>query len=86
MDRKEKLAMLRKLNEKELTKTFLITLFQEMGFRNVKYNHGVLEYGKDVIYCEETKFHKQKHVGVQVKQGDINTAIAEKIFSQITEG
>jgi len=86
MDRKEKLSMLRKLNEKELTKTFLIPLFQEMGFRNVKYNHGVLEYGKDVIYCEETKFHKLKHVGVQVKQGDINTAIAEKIFSQITEG
>nr|CBH36822.1 hypothetical protein containing NACHT domain and HEAT-like repeats [uncultured archaeon] len=86
MDRKAKLAMLRKLNEKELTKTFLITLFQEMGFRNVKYNHGVLEYGKDVIYCEETRFHKQKHVGVQVKQGDIDTAIAEKIFTQIARG
>jgi energy-coupling factor transporter ATP-binding protein EcfA2 len=86
MDRKEKLTMLRKLNEKELTKKFLIPLFQEMGFRNVKYNHGVLEYGKDVIYCEETRFHKQKHVGVQVKQGDIDTAIAEKIFSQIARG
>jgi energy-coupling factor transporter ATP-binding protein EcfA2 len=86
MDRKAKLAMLQKLSEKELTKTFLIPLFQEMGFRNVKYNHGVLEYGKDVIYCEETRFHKQKHVGVQVKQGDIDTAIAEKIFSQIARG
>jgi energy-coupling factor transporter ATP-binding protein EcfA2 len=86
MDRQEKLEMLRKLSEKELTKTFLIPLFEEMGFQNVKYNHGVLEYGKDVIYCEETKFHKLKHVGVQVKQGDINTAIAEKVFSQITEG
>ena len=86
MNRKEKLEMLRNLSEKELTKTFLIPLFQEMGFQNVKYNHGVLEYGKDIIYCEETKFHKLKHVGVQVKQGDINTAIAEKIFSQITEG
>ncbi|KAF5430294.1 putative NTPase, NACHT family domain, partial [Candidatus Methanophagaceae archaeon] len=86
MNRTEKVEMLQKLSEKELTKTFLIPLFQEMNFKNVKYNHGVLEYGKDVIYCEETRFHKLKHVGVQVKQGDINTTVAEKIFSQITEG
>ena len=86
MERNEKLQIIQKISEKELTKRFLIPLFQEMGFRNVKYNHGTLEYGKDIIYCEETKFRKIKFVGVQVKQGDINTNVAEKIFSQISKG
>jgi predicted NACHT family NTPase len=86
MDRKERLELLLQLTEKELTTNFLIPLFHEMGFWNVKYTHGVLEYGKDVIYCEETRFHKLKHVGVQVKQGDVDTAVAEKIFSQIARG
>ena len=49
MNKNEKLEMLQKFNEKELTQKFLIPLFQSMGFRNVHYNHGVLEYGKDVI-------------------------------------
>ena len=86
MEQSEKLQIILKINEKELTKRFLIPLFHEMDFRNVKYNHGTLEYGKDVIYCEETKFRKLKFVGVQVKQGDINTKVAEKIFSQISKG
>lgn len=86
MERSEKLRMVQKISEKELTKRFLIPLFHEMSFRNVKYNHGTLEYGKDVIYIEETKFLKLKFVGVQVKQGNINTKVAEKIFSQISKG
>ena len=86
MERSEKLQIIQKIKEKDLTKRFLIPLFQEMGFRDVKYNHGTLEYGKDVIYCEETKFRKLRYVGVQVKQGDINSKVAEKIFSQIAKG
>jgi len=86
MERSEKLQIIQKISEKELTTRFLIPLFHKMGFRNVKYNHGTLEYGKDVIYIEETKFRQLKFVGVQVKQGDINTNVAEKIFSQISKG
>ena len=86
MDKKQKLDMLQKLDEKKLTKEFLIPLFEKMKFKNVMYNHGVLEYGKDVIYCEETRFHKLKYVGVQVKSGDIDTKTADKLLSQIARG
>ena len=86
MEKSEKLQMVQKFSEKDFTQKFLIPLFQKMGFTNIKYNHGLLEYGKDIIYCEETKFRKLKYVGVQVKQGDIDTIIAEKIFSQIVKG
>ncbi|UCH88073.1 MAG: HEAT repeat domain-containing protein [Thermoplasmata archaeon] len=86
MNKKEKLKIIKKLDEENFTKRFLIQLFEKMGFKNVVYNHGTLEYGKDIIYCEETKFHKQKYVGVQVKKGDINTTVANKIFCQVAEG
>ena len=42
MDRREKMEMLQKLSEKELTKTFLIPLYESegMGCKNVEYTHG----------------------------------------------
>ena len=86
MDKREKLKILQRLDEKKLTEGFLIPLFEKMRFKNVIYNHGVLEYGKDIIYCEETKFHKQKYVGVQVKREIINTGIADKILVQVIRG
>jgi HEAT repeat protein/energy-coupling factor transporter ATP-binding protein EcfA2 len=86
MDTKQKLNMLRRLDEKRLTKEILISLFENMGFKSVLYNHGVLEYGKDVIYREDTKFLKHKYVGVQVKKGDIDTKTADKLFCQVAEG
>jgi len=49
LERKEKLEMLRKLSEKDLTKNVLIPLFEKMEFINIKYTHGTLEYGKDII-------------------------------------
>jgi hypothetical protein len=86
MDKKQKLELLCRLDEKRLTKEILIPLFEKMGFKDVVYNHGVLEYGKDVIYREDTKFLKHKYVGVQVKSGDIDTKTADKVFCQVTEG
>ena len=52
MNRKEKLEMLRKLSEADLTKNFLIPLFESdtMGCKNVRYTHRRLEFGKNIIY------------------------------------
>jgi len=86
MDRKEKLEMLRKPDEERLTTEILIPLFERMCFKNVLYTHGVLECGRDIIYCEETKFLKHKYVGVQVKSGDVDTKVAEKLFTQVARG
>jgi hypothetical protein len=46
MDKKEKLEILRKLDEKRLRQEVLIPLFQKMGFKDVIEYHGSTEKGK----------------------------------------
>lgn len=68
MNKKEKLIMMQKLSEEELTKDFLIPLYESegMGFKSVRYTHRKLEFGKDVVYYEEDKYGDRIYTGVQV--------------------
>ena len=85
MDREEKLQMLQNLNEETLTEEILIPLFSEgMGCKNVTYNHGSLEFGKDIIYCMKDEFDIRKYIGVQVKAKKITASDTDMILRQIT--
>jgi predicted NACHT family NTPase len=85
MKREEKLEMLQNLDEETLTKKFLIPLFSEgRGCKNVQYNHGTLEFGKDIIYYKEDEFDIRKYIGVQVKAEKITTSDTDTIIRQIT--
>ncbi len=77
MDREEKLEMLQKLSEKELTKKFLIPLFesQGMGCETVEYTHRTMEFGRDIIYCREDEFGVKRYIGIQVKKTKITARI-----------
>ena len=87
METKEKLEMLQKLGEKELTKKFLIPLYESegMGCKNVQYTHKILEFGKDIIYYKDDEYGRRIYTGVQVKRTRITTRDARDIFSQICE-
>ena len=87
MDKREKLEMLQKLSEKELTKEFLIPLFESegMGCKSVHYTHKKLEFGKDIVYYKDDEFGRRVHTGVQVKRTKIRTGGVDKIFRQICE-
>ena len=86
MEKKEKLRMLQNLDEKKLTEKILIPLFSEgMGCKDVQYTHGVLEFGKDIIYCTKDEFGNPVYTGVQVKKTKITTSSIDKIFRQINE-
>ena len=87
MDRNEKLAMLQKLSEEELTKTFLIPLYESkgMGCKNVRYTHRKLEFGKDIIYYKYDEYGNRIYTGVQVKRTKIATSDVADILRQITE-
>jgi len=87
MDKKEKLEMLQKLSEAELTKKFLIPLFESegMGFKNVRYTHRRLEFGKDIIYYKDDEFGRRRYTGVQVKKIRITTSETDGIFRQTNE-
>ncbi|MBE9591878.1 MAG: restriction endonuclease, partial [Proteobacteria bacterium] len=85
MDRKEKLAMLQGLSENELTQKFLITLYESMGCKNVRYTHGKSEFGRDIIYYKDDEYGNRIYTGVQVKKTRIMTRDVANIFSQIHE-
>ncbi|MCX5638084.1 MAG: HEAT repeat domain-containing protein, partial [Planctomycetota bacterium] len=87
MDKKEKLDMLRKLSEAELTKKFLIPLFESegMGFKNIRYAHRKLEFGKDIIYYKDDEYGRRRYTGVQVKKIRITTGETDGIFRQTNE-
>ena len=88
MDRKEKLEMLQRLSEKELTKKFLIPLYEseEMECKNVRYtHHNTLEFGKDIICYEDDKYGKRLFTGIQVKAIRIDTSDVARITHQIRE-
>ncbi|MBI2471091.1 MAG: HEAT repeat domain-containing protein [Planctomycetes bacterium] len=87
MNKSEKLKLLQKLSEKELTQKFLIPLYESkgMGCKNVRYTHRKLEFGKDIIYSKENEYGIQIYTGVQVKRTKITTSDIDTILRQITE-
>lgn len=46
----DEMEELTRLNEKDFTLQYVIPALEKLGFINVRYEHGVSEYGKDVIY------------------------------------
>ena len=87
MDRREKMEMLQKLSEEELTKKFLIPLYDSegMGCKNVQYTHGILEFGKDIVYYREDEYGNRIYTGVQVKKTKITAKSIGKLVSQTVE-
>lgn len=59
-------------NEIKFTVEVLLPLFRNMGFIDVRYNHGKREFGKDVTFSEIDKFSVRRNYGVQVKAGDVS--------------
>ena len=78
--------MLQKYSEKDLTKKFLIPLFESkgMGYKNVRYTHRVLEFGKDII-CYKEDLEDREYTAVQVKITKISKSNTGPIVEQIRE-
>ena len=87
MTKKEKLKILQKLSEEELTKDFLIPLYESEGmeFKSVRYTHKKLEFGKDIVYCEEDRYGDRIYTAVQVKKTKIASKDTDRIAHQINE-
>ena len=78
MDRKEKLEILQKLDEKKLKNDVLISLFRTMEFNDVIDYHGSVEEGKDLIFFEENKIGEREYIAVQAKAVKIHGRVGEK--------
>ena len=75
---------LTQLNEKDFTLQYVIPALEKLGFMNVRYEHGVSEYGKDVIYQYMDNFKFPRYGAVQVKVGNISGR-ADGLLSTIIE-
>ena len=71
--------------ENDFTVKVLLPLFRNMGFSNVKYNHGNKEYGKDVTFARRTEFDEYEFYGVQVKFGDVSGGASGEINTLIAQ-
>jgi hypothetical protein len=75
-------------NEKEFTIRTVLPILRKLGFRNVRYNHGKREFGRDVVFARITEFNELEHWGAQIKQGDIlggADSDIDKILAQIDD-
>jgi signal transduction histidine kinase len=54
------------LPEEDLAADILIPLLRAMGYRNVRYTHGILEHGVDLLFVNQTPFGPEL-CGAQVK-------------------
>ncbi|MFT3747211.1 MAG: hypothetical protein QM768_02805 [Agriterribacter sp.] len=75
-------------NELAFTNKVLLPLFRKMKFHNIKFNHGVNEFGRDIVFTETNLFGGVYYYGVQVKAGNISGKInseIDKIIGQIED-
>lgn len=88
MKREDKLKLLQDMSEKELTKRVLIPLFESkgMGCKSVRYTHGVLEAGRDIVYSKYDEYENKIFIGVQVKKIKINQSQVADIRTDIEQG
>ena len=66
----------------------LYPLLRKMGFLDVRYTHGIKEFGKDFTFSELTKFGNFRHYGMQVKAGNMRgnvNADIDEILGQLND-
>ncbi len=66
-------------DEKEFTLHRVIPILRKLGFRNVRYNHGKREFGKDITFARSTEFDELEQWAAQVKFGDISGGVNSDI-------
>lgn len=63
---------LKNINEEAFTKYYVIPALQRRGMINVRYTHGIEEYGRDIVYQFYDNFGQLRYGAVQVKAGNIS--------------
>lgn len=72
-------------DENLFTKEMILPLLSKLGFNQVRYTHGVKEFGKDVIYSKTNEFNQKEYFAVQVKAGNVNGNVKGDINELINQ-
>lgn len=71
------LAILQGLSEAELTRLVLVPLLRAMGFSDVRYNNGPMEYGKDILAWKYDELGAQTWLAIVAKCVDISGSVVD---------
>lgn len=75
-------------DEKLFCTEILFPLLRKMDFIDVRFNHGVREYGKDFTFSEATKFGNLRHFAIQAKAGNLRGNVnsdLDEILGQLND-
>jgi hypothetical protein len=72
----DELGFLQELSEEELCELVLMPLFTALGFRDIRYTHGILEHGKDIICSKYDELDGHVYIGFTVKSRPLSGSVS----------
>jgi hypothetical protein len=72
-----------KFDEKTFTTGFVVPLLRKLGFKRIRYVHGIDEFGRDIVFFDTDRFGMPIVCGCQVKVGSIKGSQKKKIQTEI---
>ncbi|MFM9826243.1 restriction endonuclease [Flavobacterium sp.] len=75
-------------DEKLFCTDIIFPLLRKMDFIDVRFSHGIREYGKDFTFSEITKFGNLRHFAIQAKAGNLRgnvNAQIDEIIGQLND-
>ena len=75
-------------DEKLFCTDIIFPLLRKMDFIDVRFSHGIREYGKDFTFSEITKFGNLRHFAIQAKAGNLRgnvNAPIDEIIGQLND-
>lgn len=84
------LEFLQGLNENELSELVLMPLFEALDYNNIRYTHGVLEQGKDIVFTQDDPLDKEISCCAVVKSVKLTGSVSRstginEIYFQVNQ-
>lgn len=71
------------MTEEEFTKTIIIPMLHHIGYRRIRYVHGIDEHGRDLLFFDQDRFGQETLQAAQVKLGNLKGSQKQKIQIEI---
>lgn len=72
------LTFLQSLSERELTELVVIPLLEKLGYKDIRYTHGILEHGKDVVCIREDALEGDVYIGFTIKAHPLRGSVSSR--------
>lgn len=70
------LGFLQSLTERELTELVVIPLLEELEYQDIRYTHGILEHGKDVVCLRRDPLEGDSYFGFVIKARALSGSVS----------